>query len=151
MQEGSPVAKASLLEEVRADAFAAIDRLLAGTPQHPKVQDAALKGKLQINPSTVALECGRSRTYFGFSGCALPDVRQRILELKTTTGRAAALGKLAVALHARVRELEAALKVRDSAVVALQVALIQARGQQGSRGSSNVVDYRARRKEQIRR
>lgn len=141
----------SLLDQVRADAHAAIDRLLAGAPDNPQLRDAALNGKLQVNPTTVARESGRSRTYFGFRDCLLPDVRQRILEAKTSTGRAVALRALATALRVQVRKLEEEIKVRDSAIVALKVAVIQARERQGNRGQSDVADFRARRQGKAKR
>lgn len=141
------MASASLLDQVRADAYAAIDRLLAGVPQNQKLREAAVNGKLQVNPTTVALESGRSRTYFGFRDCLLPDVRQRILEAKTTTGRAVALRVLVTELQAQVRKLEEEIKVRDSAIVALRVALIQVRARDGNRGHSNVAEFRTRRRD----
>lgn len=145
------MATASLLDQVRADAIAAIDRLLAGAPENAKLREAALSGKLQVNPTTVAIESGRSRTYFGFRDCLLPDVRQRILEAKTSTGRAVALRALATGLQAQVRKLEEEIKVRDSAIVALRVALIQARGRDGSRGNTDVADFRASRRDKTKR
>lgn len=139
------MAEASLLDQVRVDANGAIDRLLAGKPTHEKLQAALLKGTLEINPTTVALESGRSRTYFGYRGCPLPDVRQRILELKTSSGRALAFKHMAAGLQLRVRELEVALEARDSAIVALEIALIQERGRRG-RGPSGAADFRAEKK-----
>jgi hypothetical protein len=140
------VASTELLDAVRADANAAIDRLVAGTSQNEKLQAALLKGNLQINPTTVALESGRSRTYFGYVGCLLPDVRQRILELKTSTGRAVAFKRLAATLQARVQELQEAIKARDSAIVALEIALIQERARNGRRSPSDAAAFREKRK-----
>lgn len=140
------MASAELLEKIRAEANAAIDRLIAGNPQNEKLQAASLKGKIEINPTSVALESGRSRTYFGFAGCLLPDVRQRILELKTSTGRAVAFKRLAATLQARVHELQQALKARDSAIVALEIALIQEQDRNGRRSSGDAAAFREKRK-----
>ena len=57
----------------------AIDRMLAGKPKTQKLRRLAAEGRLSINPSTVALEAGHSRTLIALETCRLPSVRNRIL------------------------------------------------------------------------
>lgn len=129
------------LEAVGADIDAAIDRLLKGTPTNPKLIEIALAGKLQINASTVALESGRSRTYFGYKDCPLPDRRRRILELRTSSARVVAYKELVRRLLAQIAELECTIRVKDTALAAMIVASAQ-NGMSGKELSDEMLDYR---------
>lgn len=129
------------LDVVRSDVNAAIDRLLNGSPSHSKLIESALAGKLKINVSTVALESGRSRTYFGYKNCLLPEERRRILELQTSPAQLVAHKELIRNLRAQIAELERSIKVKDTALAAMIVASAQ-HGLAGKELSDEVLDFR---------
>lgn len=65
-------------DEVQSDYLAALDRLLAGRPLNETLRAKADVGKLRINPSSVALEAGRSRTLIAHAGSTYSKVRDAI-------------------------------------------------------------------------
>jgi hypothetical protein len=72
--------KRSTIESVEKDFHEALDRLIAGKPRTPRLKRHASEGRLNINPTTVALEAGHSRTLIAVANCRLPSVRNRIIE-----------------------------------------------------------------------
>jgi hypothetical protein len=58
----------------------ALTRLKEGKPLHPDLKRRSTSGKLIINPVTVALEAGRSRTLIGGEGCRYPHIRELIFQ-----------------------------------------------------------------------
>lgn len=78
-RQGSERRRRSPLAAVERAFSDAIDRLIAGIPQHSKLKRLAAEGRLRINPTTVALEAGRSRTMIALENCRLPEIRNRIL------------------------------------------------------------------------
>ena len=74
-------------DEIEADFNAAINRLIADSPEHPKLKALSATGKLTITFATVALEAGRSRSLIGHKGCPYQSVRERIVALTTTDMR----------------------------------------------------------------
>lgn len=74
------------LSSARDDLLAALERLRRNEPTKPLLILRANQGKLKINPSTVSMEAGRSRTLIGMPNCALPDVRAKVLEAEAASG-----------------------------------------------------------------
>lgn len=70
--------KRSTPEEVEKDFHDALDRLISGKPKNPRLLKLASEGRLFINPTTVSLEAGRSRTLIALENCRFPSVRARI-------------------------------------------------------------------------
>lgn len=106
----------------------AIDRLLAGKPKVPKLRRLAAEGRLNINPSTVALEAGHSRTLIGLENCRLPAVRNRILsetrrdEIATPRTAAEVITRLREQIVQLKRELAAALEGQSEHFLARELA-----------------------------
>lgn len=65
---------------VESDLLEALARLRAGTPRSKILQERSTKRGVAINPVTVALEAGRSRTLIGSDQCAYPHVRELVLQ-----------------------------------------------------------------------
>jgi hypothetical protein len=135
--------RSETLDAVRADALAAIDRIQRGVPNDPKLLERALRGNLELNPTTISIESGRSRTYFGYKGCPLPDVWLRILELRTTSARVVAYRELIARLQEQIAGLEHVIWVKDSAMATLIVAATRAGSRQEV--SADVLAYRSKR------
>ena len=83
------------LSRIVAEFNAAIDRILAGTPNCPALMELSKNQKLKINFSTVAKEAGHSRTLIALQDCRLPDVRNRIIELMRDSSDAPYLAEIA--------------------------------------------------------
>lgn len=104
----------------RADFLSALTRMEAGKPTHPELLERQIAGRLRINPLTVSMEANRSRTLIGSRNCALPDVRQRILESKgpSTNGQ---LFRVQLAdVKKRLAECERQLRLKDTLLAAQQ-------------------------------
>lgn len=71
------------LERIRQDFLNALRRLKSGRPKNRELRLRARLGTLKINPHSVALEAGHSRTLIGEADCRLPDVRSAVLSCKT--------------------------------------------------------------------
>lgn len=76
----------SELGSASSDLLEALERLKRNDPTKSLLILRASKGKLKINCWTVAHEAGRSRTLIGMAGCALPDVRAKVLEAEVESG-----------------------------------------------------------------
>jgi len=106
----------------------AIDRLLAGKPTVLKLRRLAAEGRLNINPSTVALEAGHSRTLIALETCRLPSVRNRILsetrgdEIATPRTAAEVITRLREQIVQLKRELAAALEGQSEHFLARELA-----------------------------
>jgi ABC-type histidine transport system ATPase subunit len=103
----------------------AIDRLVAGKPKNPKLRRLAAEGRLNVNPSTVALEAGRSRTLIALESCRLPSVRNRILMLSRQDEVAAP--RTAAEVIIRLREQVIDLKRQLSSALEAQAEHFLAR------------------------
>jgi len=77
---GAGVPAEDEIEQHFIDAFA---RLQSGKPKDKSLQTQAKQGTLRITISSVAKEAGHSRTLIGHKGCKYPNVRDRILALKS--------------------------------------------------------------------
>lgn len=115
------------LDQIKMDFREAIERIQKGKPKHPNLVARQREGKLVLNPSTAALEAGRSRTYVGHAGCALPEIRSRILSEGSRSVRIGSMKETVKNLQERILELEQQAKIKDSAIAALQVALSRAK------------------------
>lgn len=129
------------LERIRKDFSEAITRIQKGRPKHPDLVARQREGKLVLNPTTAAMESGRSRTYVGHAGCALPDIRSRILSEGSRSVRIGSMKEVVKSLKERVSELEQQAKIKDSAIAALQIALSRARPKTHPR-IGNVTPFR---------
>ena len=92
----------SSIAVIERDFNDALDRLLAGTPRNSKLRKLAAEGRLNINPTTVAAEAGRSRTLIALEDCRLPSVRSRIQS--STRELEVAAPRTAVEVITRLRE-----------------------------------------------
>lgn len=66
------------VDQIEQDFLDAISRLREGKPRHKLLKGRSQRGKLKVNPSTVALEAGHSRTLIGKITCRYPRVRLKI-------------------------------------------------------------------------
>ena len=73
------------VDAIEQDFMDAITRLRAGKPRHKMLKESAARGKLKINPSTVALDAGHSRTLIGKKVCRYPRIRALIEGTKVAT------------------------------------------------------------------
>lgn len=102
-----------------SDLTDALERLISGTPRNPSLAKKARLGKLRINPSTVSLEAGCSRTLIGYDGCAYQNIRDRILELKISGPKATtSFEDINRELRHENQDLREAIKVAMSRVAA---------------------------------
>lgn len=95
------------MSSAERDFTMAFERLEKGTPKHPKLKVLAAKGRLRVNPSSVALEAGRSRTLIGTDDCPYPAIRQRILELKRPIAQSRTQDEIISKLRADNKALKA--------------------------------------------
>jgi len=68
--------KRTTSDDISRDFVSAIERLRKGEPVNPRLKEAARRGKLRINVSTVALEAGRSRTLLASADGKFAHVRK---------------------------------------------------------------------------
>lgn len=66
------------IDQIEQDFMDAISRLREGKPRNKILKGRSARGKLKVNPSTVALESGHSRTLIGKIDCKYPRVRLAI-------------------------------------------------------------------------
>ncbi len=131
------------LDQIRKDFLEAITRIQRGKPKHPDLVARQRDGKLALNPSTAALEAGRSRTYVGHAGCTLPEIRSRILSEGSRSVRIGSMKEVVRSLQDRVSALEQQAKIKDSAIAALQIALSRAKPRAHPK-VGNVTPFRKR-------
>lgn len=117
--------KRSAIEVIEKDFHDALDRLIAGKPRVPRLKRHASEGRLNINPTTVALEAGRSRTLIATVSCRLPSVRNRIIESRRPDEIAAP--RTASDAIARLREQVVDLKRQLAASIEVQASHFLAR------------------------
>jgi hypothetical protein len=98
-------------QKIESDFRAALVRIRKNKPENPVLAARAAKGKLKLNPMTLAMESGRSRTLIGFDGCAYQDVRDELLEAseKDDQGALSQIDDLK-------KQLEDVTKERDAAI-----------------------------------
>lgn len=77
---GTGVPAEDEIEQHFIDAFA---RLQSGKPKDKGLQTQAKRGTLRITVTSVSKEAGHSRTLIGHKGCKYPNVRDRVLALKS--------------------------------------------------------------------
>ncbi|WP_265946243.1 hypothetical protein [Dechloromonas sp. A34] len=77
---GTGVPAEDEIEQHFIDAFA---RLQSGKPKDKGLQTHAKRGTLRITVTSVAKEAGHSRTLIGHKGCRYPNVRDRVMALKS--------------------------------------------------------------------
>lgn len=65
-------------DPIEQDLLDALQRLVDGKPTHKTLKAKAKEGRLKVNPSTVALEAGRSRTLIALEDCRYPKVREAV-------------------------------------------------------------------------
>jgi hypothetical protein len=102
---------------------AAIDRLKAGTPQHPEVLSRLQRGLKICLPSCAALEGCFSRTLIGHKNCAFPKQRERLLLLKAPSASGRRAIELAKARAEECAQLKKDVARRDT-IIAVQVLRI---------------------------
>ncbi|AJY44045.1 hypothetical protein I6G56_14820 [Burkholderia humptydooensis] len=110
-------------DPVAADFISALQRLIDGTPTHPKLIAKAADGKLRVNLLSVSIEAGHSRTLIGHKDCAYPDVRNAILRTLENFGPKETLKAEILRLRNQVSELQDKLEERDSYNVRLLLRL----------------------------
>lgn len=131
-------------EDVRADIRAAIDRLASGAPSNPDLIKRHLAGKLNLGPAAVSKESGTSRTLIGHANCQFPDLRLKALELKALSPIARRHKVMAENLSERIIELERIIRIKDSAIAALQMKL-SSKADSGN-ATDNVRKFRTRKR-----
>lgn len=77
---GAGVPAEDEIEQHFMDAFV---RLQAGKPKDKSLQTAAKRGTLRITVTSVAKEAGHSRTLIGHKRCKYPNVRDRVMALRS--------------------------------------------------------------------
>lgn len=71
------------VDAIEQDFLDAIARIQEGKPRNRELKARAARGKLALNPLTVSLEAGHSRTLIGkANGCRYPRVRKIIENTK---------------------------------------------------------------------
>lgn len=107
-------------QESRAkrDLLDALERLKAGHPTELRLVERAIRGKLRINPLTVSIEAGRSRTLIGMPDCMSPDVRELVLAERNRSVDYRVRVSDVLAAKAQVRELLEKIRTKDSALAA---------------------------------
>ncbi len=97
---------------IEQDFLDALERLEAGSPQHPDLRARLKKGKpVKVNISNVAKEAGRSRVLIGQEDCRYPVARNRVLGASGQEGHQPGnLADVIKQLRTSVAELRAELK-----------------------------------------
>lgn len=107
----------------RKDLIDALNRLKQGHPTNVLLIERASRGSLRINPLTVSIEAGRSRTLIGMPDCALPDVRELVLaEGNRRVEYRVRLEDVRTA-KAQVRKMAEKIRVKDSALAAAMLRI----------------------------
>lgn len=101
----------------------ALQRVLSGTPQTPRLAQLAEKGKLGVSYAVIAEEAGHSRTLIGFDGCRYQAFRDRVKAILEKGPRATDLARGLDAARKRIRELEAQIVIKDSIQASLLLEL----------------------------
>jgi len=70
------------VDAIEQDFLDAIIRIQEGKPKNIELKARAARGVLSLNPSTVSLEAGHSRTLIGKKDCRYPRVRKKIEDAK---------------------------------------------------------------------
>jgi len=112
-------------EGIEKELFDALERLANGKPNNPNLIRKANAGKLRINPTTVALEAGRSRTLCAYETCAYPRVYGEIqiyksLKTKPTTSFEEINSKLTL----ENGELKDSIRLAMSRVAAMRLRML---------------------------
>lgn len=129
-------------DAVLQDFESALTRLLAGTPTDARLADQAVEGKLRVSFLNIAIEAKHSRTLIAHDGCRYPEFRVKVQRLLEDNPRAVQTRKALVAAKTRIRELEEAVRAKDSIMAALIVELSTLRGTSGVTGSDKVTPFR---------
>lgn len=112
-------------DEAKRDLLSALARLRSGLPRNADLILLSQQGKLKINPSSVALEAGRSRTLIGMDGCRYPDVRREVLASKDQTPLQMKRSAALKAMSAEIKRLEEQITIKESALVAALLRIDQ--------------------------
>ena len=107
-------------DQVQSDYFAALDRLASCKPKNAALKAKVETGTLRINPTTVALEAGRSRTPIAHDGTKYQGVRDAIRGLS----KRPAAGRNNSADNSDATTTEVDLKARIDMLVSINAALI---------------------------
>lgn len=111
---------APCLRDTEAALNAAVDRIISGKPTDAALLHLAQNGRLRLSISNVAREARCSRTLIGFSDCAYPAVRARVLG-QQSAGRSGTLSEEVRRLKDEVKVLEDEIAVRDTAYAELLI------------------------------
>lgn len=110
-------------DDVKGDFLAALTRLRNGMPKNSKLIEDASNGVLKINPSSVALEAGRSRTLIGMEGCKYPEIRREVLASKDQSPLQMKRGAALKSLGLEIKRLEEQIRIKDTALVAAMMKI----------------------------
>ncbi|WP_157510862.1 hypothetical protein [Frateuria sp. Soil773] len=108
---------------VEAELEAALQRVLSGTPNSPRLVELAERGKLRLSYAVVAEEAGHSRTLIAFDGCHYQKFRNRVKALLENGPRATDLRRALEAAREHIRELQAQIVTKDSIQASLLLEL----------------------------
>lgn len=108
---------------VETELEAALQRVLSGTPQTPRLARLAEKGKLGVSYAVIAEEAGRSRTLIGYDGCRYQAFRNKVKAILERGPRATDLARSLEAARKRIRDLEAQICIKDSIQASLLLEL----------------------------
>lgn len=113
----------------RHNLLEALERLKRNEPTKAELILRANQGKLKINPSTVSMEAGRSRTLIGMPNCALSDVRAKVLEAEAASGVYKLRVKAIRDAKAEVEALKQSLQVSNTALASalIRISILEAR------------------------
>lgn len=133
------------------DILAALKRLEDGLPTNELLIKRLEQGTLKINPLTVTLEAGRSRTLVGTEDCPLQFARRKILESKGISVRAGTLQAQVKDLKERLNDAREQIRIKDSAMAVMlsKIATLEDRLRENGIGfGEKIVPMRKRRPSQ---
>jgi len=97
----------------------ALERVKSNKPTVAKLLERARKDKLKVNPSTVSLEAGVSRTNIGKIDCNFPDERKKVLAESNRSKRADRLAKKSKEQAETLVQALAMVRERDTIIASL--------------------------------
>lgn len=111
------------LEGMKKYLKAALDRVIAGTPNNPDLIALARKRRLKVNITNVTKEAGVSRTLIGFEDCRYPSIREEILGIKLPVRTKTDMRSVNADMRAHNKKLENQLEMSLSEQAALLIRI----------------------------
>lgn len=113
----------------------ALERVKNNAPLNAELKKRAMVRPIGVNPSTVSLEAGVSRTLIGHDGCNYPEERQAVLKAARPSKRAVRLEDKSKRQAETLAVVLNQLRERDTIIATLMIMVSDLEGQLGKERS----------------